>query len=71
MPRQGEGGTLIGATLFYIDFHFSQVVQYSCNCVVRTKGIFLSMKSDWWIILFFLLAFVMVGLNELGYAVHA
>jgi hypothetical protein len=24
MPRQGEGGTLIGATLFYTDFHFLQ-----------------------------------------------
>jgi hypothetical protein len=24
-------------------------------------------KSDWYLILFFLLAFVMVGLNELGY----
>lgn len=22
MPRQGESGTLIGATLFYIDFYF-------------------------------------------------
>jgi hypothetical protein len=28
-------------------------------------------KSDWYIILFFLLAFVMVGLNELGYGIFA
>ena len=29
------------------------------------------MKSDWYILLLFLLAFVMVGLNELGYGVFA
>lgn len=29
------------------------------------------MKADWYIILFFLLAFVMIGLNELGYGVFA
>ena len=42
MPRQGEGGTLIGATLFYMDFRLLQGVQYNCNCAVLTKGIFLS-----------------------------
>jgi hypothetical protein len=49
MPRQGEGGTLIGATLLYKDFQFSQGVQYNCNCAVQTKGIlalpFLTGKS--------------------------
>ena len=29
------------------------------------------MKSDWYIILFFLLAIVMIGLNEIGYGVFA
>jgi hypothetical protein len=29
------------------------------------------MKADWYIILFFLMAFVMIGLNELGYGVFA
>jgi len=29
------------------------------------------MKSDWYFILLFLLAFAMVGLNELGYGVFA
>jgi peptidoglycan/LPS O-acetylase OafA/YrhL len=28
-------------------------------------------KTDWYLILFFLLAFVMVSLNELGYGVFA
>jgi hypothetical protein len=28
-------------------------------------------KSDWYLILFFLLAFVMVSLNELGYGIFA
>jgi hypothetical protein len=28
-------------------------------------------KTDWYIILFFLLAFVMVGLNELGFGIFS
>jgi hypothetical protein len=71
MPRQGEGGTLIGATLFYMDFRLLQGVQCNCNFVVRIIDIIPLMKSDWYIILFFLLALVMVGLHELGYAVFA
>jgi hypothetical protein len=71
MPRQGEGGTLIGATLFYMDFRLLQRVQYNCNCVVCTKVYSYPMKSDWYFLPLFLLAFVMVGLNELGYGVFA